>query len=868
MTEYTPMIRQYLEVKAEHPDCLLFFRLGDFYEMFLEDAEEAAKLLEITLTGRDAGSAGRIPMCGVPYHAAEIYIAKLIVQGKRVAICEQVEDPSQAKGLVRREVTRIVTPGSVLDASMLPAGQNNYLACLLQHGQAFGLSLVELSTGEVLVGEYEGGSLPPRLVDDYLRLQPAEALLGGKLAESEAALRMLQLAGTMTKSILSVEEFSQARAERVCREQYPGVSTSGLPEQGLRAFAAALRYLQQLQQQPLPHLKFPRDLRQPTVMYLDLATRRNLELTKGNRETGVAGSLLAVLDQTVSSLGSREIRQWITQPLCDLPQIQARLDAVEELREHNLQRDKLRGLLRGAYDLERLAGRVATGLANARDLLALGKTLSILPELQAQLVGLRTELLTRSGDQLQLLPELTIELERALLPEPPISLREGALFRPGYSPELDAISQAAEEGKAWLAELEARERERTGIRSLKVGFNKVFGYYLEVTKSNLAQVPPDYIRKQTLVNAERYITEELKSREDAILGAEEREKALQYELFVQLRQQVAQHVPVIQRNASILASLDCLQALAEAAVRGRYCKPSLTEDGTLQIAAGRHPVVEQVVGRSQYVPNDLQMNPGELLVITGPNMGGKSTYMRQIALIVLMAQMGSFVPADSARIGLVDRIFTRVGAADDLFSGQSTFMVEMTESRTALTEATKHSLILFDELGRGTSTYDGMAIAEAIIEYVHQNLGAKTLFSTHYHELTSLADRLPQVRNVCCQVAEQRGELIFLRQVRDGRADKSYGINVAKMAGLPLPVIQRARQILRRLEQRTPAEATLQLTLGDLMQEEAQAEVAAASNEPPAEWTRLIASMRELDVESLTPLAALNLLAKWKEELQ
>jgi len=727
---------------------------------------------------------------------------------------------------------------------------------------------VELSTGEVLVGEYEGAGLPSRLVDDYLRLQPAEALLGGKLAENEAVLRMLQLAGTATKTELELAELSLPRAEQVCEQQFPGVTAAGLPQQGLRACAGALRYLRQLQQQPLPHLKFPRDLQQPTTMYLDLATRRNLELTRGNRECGVAGSLLSVLDQTVSSLGSREMRQWITQPLCDLPLIQARLDSVEELKDHNLQRDKLRELLRGAYDLERLAGRVATGLANARDLLALGKTLSILPELQAQLTGLRTELLTHSGAELQLLPELTRELERALLPEPPLSLREGGLFRPGYSPELDAISQAAEDGKTWLAELEARERERTGIRSLKVGFNKVFGYYLEVTKSNLGQVPADYIRKQTLVNAERFITEELKSREDAILGAEEREKALQYELFVQLRQQVALHVPAIQQNASILARLDCLQALAEAAVRRRYCKPSLTQDGTLQIAAGRHPVVEQVVGRSRYVPNDLSMHPGELLVITGPNMGGKSTYMRQIALIVLMTQMGSFVPADSARVGLVDRIFTRVGAADDLFSGQSTFMVEMTESRTALNEATSNSLILFDELGRGTSTYDGMALAEAIIEYVHQNLGAKTLFSTHYHELTSLADRLPQVRNVCCQVAEQRGELIFLRQVRDGRADKSYGINVAKMAGLPLPVIQRARQILRRLEQRTPAEATLQLTLGDLMLEEAQAEAAAAGNQVPAELVRLIETIRELDVNSLTPLAALNLLAKWKAELQ
>lgn len=867
MTEYTPMMRQYLEVKAQHPDCLLFFRLGDFYEMFLDDAEEAAKLLEITLTGRDAGAAGRVPMCGVPYHAADNYIAKLIVQGKKVAICEQVEDPAQAKGLVRREVTRIVTPGSVLDSSMLAAGQSNYLASILQDKQSFGLALIELSTGEVLLGEYSGNGLPTRLIDDYLRLQPTEVLLSQTLTDNAAVKRLLQLAGTTTETVLPLEKFSALRANQLYSEQYSELSSVSLPLQGLRAFAATLDYLHRLQQQALPHLRSPKNLQQPTAMYLDLATHRNLELIKGNRESGVAGSLLAVLDQTVSSLGARELRHWITQPLCDLPQITARLDAVEELAAQNLLRDKLRALLRGTYDLERLAGRVATGLANARDLLALGRTLRVLPELKSLLGNQQTGLLGSSSAELQQLPDLAQELELALLPEPPISLREGGLFRPGYSAELDAISRAAEDGKAWLAELEIRERERTGIRSLKVGFNKVFGYYLEVTKSNLSQVPADYVRKQTLVNAERFITEELKSKEDAILGAEEREKALQYELFTQLRQRVAIDVPTIQQNATILARLDCLQSLAEAAVKGRYCKPILTEDGKLEIVAGRHPVVEQVVGRNQYVPNDLLMQPGELLVITGPNMGGKSTYMRQIALIVLMAQMGSFVPAESACIGLVDRIFTRVGAADDLFSGQSTFMVEMTESRTALTEATANSLILFDELGRGTSTYDGMAIAEAIIEFVHQHLGAKTLFSTHYHELTSLGDRLPQVRNVCCQVAEQRGELIFLRQVREGRADKSYGINVAKMAGLPTPVIQRARQILRRLEQRTPAEAALQLTLGDLMLEETKAEVAAAEDAATAVSRGILESLQSLQIDSLTPLAALNLLSKWKEKL-
>ncbi|MGI6357197.1 MAG: DNA mismatch repair protein MutS [Bacillota bacterium] len=868
MSEYTPMLRQYLEIKQQHPGCLLFFRLGDFYEMFMDDAEEAARLLEITLTGRDAGKAGRVPMCGVPYHAAEGYIAKLLVQGKKVAICEQVEDPAQAKGLVRREVTRVVTPGSVLDGSLLPPGQNNYLAAMLQEGRSFGLAVIELSTGEILLGEYSGRNLPARLIDDYLRLQPTETLLSPALAEDQAVQRLLQIAQTKSQSTIATEVFSLATAKQLYEQQGWEQPDDQVPTMGLRSLGAALDYLHQLRQQVLSHLRQPRNLHQPTVMLLDEATRRNLELIRSSRSQEVAGSLLSVLNRTVSSMGSRELVRWITEPLAERSAIQARLDAVEELASQNLLRDQVRSLLKGSYDLERLAGRVATGTANARDLLALGRTLQLLPQVVSSLEQCRSQLLFASREQIQQLPQLTDQLQRALQPEPPVSLREGGIFRTGYSAALDAINQAAEDGKVWLAELESRERERTGIRSLKVGYNKVFGYYLEVTKSNLSQVPADYVRKQTLVNAERFITEELKSKEDAILGAEERRKALEYELFTQLRQTVNEFVPAIQQNAAILARLDCLQSLAEAAVRERYCKPSLTEDGSLQIVAGRHPVVEKVVGRHQFVPNDLNMQPGELLVITGPNMGGKSTYMRQVALIVLMAQMGSFVPAESAAIGLVDRIFTRVGAADDLFSGQSTFMVEMAESRTAITEATADSLILFDELGRGTSTYDGMAIAEAIIEYVHQNIGAKTLFSTHYHELTSLSERLPRVRNICCQVAEQRGELVFLRQMSDGKADRSYGINVAKMAGLPGAVLQRARQILRRLEQRHPAEAALQLTLGDLLVDAATEEVAATRMERPSAGHSIVEALQALELDMLTPLAALNLLAKWQQELR
>ncbi len=864
MAEYTPMMQQFLSIKSEHQDCILFFRMGDFYEMFFSDAEEASRILDITLTGRDAGQAERVPMCGVPYHAAEGYLAKLVAHGKKVAICEQVEDPATSKGIVRREVVRIVTPGSVLDANMLDAGKANYLAAVTLHAGTYGLASVDLSTGEILMGEYSGSSLPASLIDDYLRLAPSEAILSAELADNEALRHLLAAAGTSSITVLPDGPVAFNLHEQFDQEALAAFNHLSA---ALQAVTAAINYLMELQKHDLPHLRLPRLLGQQNVMYLDVATRRNLELLRSNRNESQEGSLLSVLDHTVTALGSRELKRWITEPLRDSRAIGERLEAVEELVQSSLQRDALRSLLRGAYDLERLAGRVATGLANARDLMALNTTMLKLPELRQCLGQFQAHMLQEIPAGFQLLPDLTDTLARALHPEPPVSLREGGIFANGWNEQIDQLRSAGKNGKRWLADLESKEREQTGIKSLKVGFNKVFGYYLEVTKSNLSQIPTHYVRKQTLVNAERFITDELKSQEDAILGAEERLKTLEYELFLQLREQVASYVPAVQENARLLAQLDCLQSLAEAAVRGRYCKPQIALDGKLDIRGGRHPVVEQVVGRSTFVPNDLSMQSGELLIITGPNMGGKSTYMRQVALIVLMAQMGGFVPADQATIGLVDRIFTRVGAADDLFSGQSTFMVEMVESKTALTEATNDSLILFDELGRGTSTYDGMAIAEAIIEYVHSNIQAKTLFSTHYHELTALADRLPSVRNLSCQVAEQRGELIFLRRVVEGKADRSYGVNVAKMAGLPQPVIARARQILRRLEQKSPQEVgALQLTLGDMLEQ--TAEEIAASQEPPAEQQLVVDELQQVDINRLTPLEALNLLHAWRKRLQ
>ncbi len=864
MSKYSPMMQQYLDIKAKYQDCILFFRLGDFYEMFMEDAEEAARILGIALTGRDAGAAGRVPMCGVPYHAADTYIAKLIVHGKKVAICEQVEDPSQAKGLVDRQVVRIITPGSVLDASMLEGDRPNYLAALCRDGNSFGLALVELSTGEVMVDSYSGRSVPQQLIDDFLRLSPAELVLTKNLAEDETIQRLAQLAGVTACTPIDSSHFGLAKAQRVYAEQYPMMTSADLPSSALQALGAALHYLQEMQQSSLPHLKLPRRVASKDVMHLDASTCRNLELLKGSRSESSAGSLLAVLDHTTTAVGARELKQWITQPLYTVEGIERRLEAVEELSSHHMRRQQLREQLRECYDLERLASRVATGVANPRDLQALGCTLHLLPVLRSLLDEFQAPLLQQIRQELLPMPEIADLLTGALLQDLPVSIREGGIFAPGYNEQLDQLRYAAENGKQWLAQLEAKERERTGIKSLKVGYNKVFGYYLEVTRANLDQVPPHYVRKQTLVNAERFITDELKSREDAILGGEEKQRLLEYELFLELRERVAAYVPAIQQNAHLIAQLDCLQSLAEAAVRNHYVRPQLATDGRIRIAGGRHPVVEQVVGRNRFVPNDLDLDNGETLIITGPNMGGKSTYMRQVALIVLMAQMGSFVPAKSAQIGLVDRIFTRVGAADDLFSGQSTFMVEMMESKVALTEATGNSLILFDELGRGTSTFDGMALAWAIIEYAHNHLGAKTLFSTHYHELTTLAERLPRVRNVCCQVVEEKGELVFLRRVTPGRADRSYGINVAKMAGLPLPVVQRARQILQRIEQRAPADfGALQLTFGDFLLDEAALQAAASSEVMPPQHRQIIEELAAIDPNHLTPLEALNLISAW-----
>lgn len=866
MAKYSPMMRQYLDIKAKHEDAILFFRLGDFYEMFMEDAEEVARLLGLALTGREAGPAGRVPMCGVPHHAADTYIAKLITLGKKVAICEQVELPSQAKGLVKREVVRIVTPGSLLEGAMLEDDRANYLASIKRSAKGYGLSLIELSTGEVLADSYPGRQLPSRLTDDILKFLPVELIINIDLNLDKDLQRLARLAGINTCTTLSDQAFSWEQAQAQYGRQYGQGTTHGLPQLAFEALGAALLYLQKTQQNSLPHLRSPRCINTPSYMELDATTLRNLELLRSADIERGGGSLLSVLDETTTALGARQLRQWIAKPLYNKEGIEKRLDAVAELAEENLVRDHLRQLLKKCYDLERLAGRVATNVASPRDLEALKQSLGLLPDLGTLLENLESPACKEAADRILLLPELKQELEDALARDLPTGIREGGIFADGYNEQLDELRYATQHGKEWLAQLEADERDKTGIKSLKVGFNRVFGYYIEVTRTNTHMVPKHYIRKQTLVNAERYITEDLKAKEDAILGGEEKQRNFEYELFLSLRRRVAEFVAQIQQNASLVAELDCLQSLATAAIHNRFVRPHIDDDGRLEIVEGRHPVVEQVIGRHQFVPNDITMDAGEILVITGPNMGGKSTYMRQVALIILMAQMGSFVPAMSAHISLVDRVFTRVGAADDLFSGKSTFMVEMIESQVALSQATPNSLIVFDELGRGTSTFDGMALAWAIIEYVQHQIGCKTLFSTHYHELTNLAESLPKVRNVSCQVIEEKGELIFLHKVAAGRADRSYGLNVAKMAGLPTAVLRRARQMLSRIEQRTPAEVgALQLTFGDFMLGEANMDSAAASETLDPVHKQIFEELEAKDLNTLTPLDALNLIAAWQK---
>ena len=864
MAELTPMMRQYMEVKEKNPDTLLFFRLGDFYEMFGQDARTASRELDLALTTRDKSKdkpdEERIPMCGVPYHSAEGYIARLIAKGYKVSICEQTEDPAQAKGLVQREVIRTVTPGTVLDDACLDASRGNYLCGVYLTDTAAGLCGADISTGQAQVTVFTGEQRMAGLLNELGRFAPAEAVLNERAYRDETLTAALENRFSCRRERLGDGRFDVRDAEKKVRLQFGEDALAHLPRNEtapLLALGGLLTYLYETQKTDLKQLDKLEWYSTGQFMELDLTARRNLELTETLRGKEKKGSLLWVLDKTKTAMGARNLRAWLQQPLLNVAAIDRRLNAVGALADNNVGRQELRLAMTGMGDMERLMSRIVYGTAGARDLVNLRTAIEHLSEIKGCLAPFQTGALARLNEQLETLEDVSGRIAAVLTDEPPFSVREGNMIREGYDPEVDRLRGILSGGKGFIAELEAREKEKTGIRTLKVGYNKVFGYYIEVSNSFKEQVPEEYIRKQTLVNGERYITQELKDLEHEVLTAHDRDAALEYDLFAALRTEVASQVTRVQLAASLVAQLDTLCAFAETAAQNHYCRPEVDESGVIEITAGRHPVVEKMRGDAFFVPNDTHMGAKEerVAIITGPNMAGKSTYMRQVALTVLMAQVGSFVPAQRARIGVVDRIFTRIGASDDLAAGQSTFMVEMNEVSELLRRATKNSLLILDEIGRGTSTFDGMSIARAVLEHCAGKLKAKTLFATHYHELTSLEQELPGVKNYNVAVHARGEDIVFLRKIVPGGADRSYGIEVAKLAGLPETVLKRAREILRELESQSaqPHPAPPQ---EDQVSLEAIAETAVAD------------ILRRTQVDALSPLEALNLLYELKAKLQ
>jgi DNA mismatch repair protein MutS len=870
VNDLTPAMRQYAEMKERYPDCILFFRMGDFYEMFFEDAVTASRVLEITLTSRNKSSQDAIPLCGFPYHASSPYIAKLIEKGFKVAICEQVEDPRSAKGVVKRDVVRVVTPGLVLDTENLPAKENNFLAALAVREGRFGLAFVDISTGEFRVTEADDRELfrAETAGLEIRELIIAEDFRDGELVRGLAGDEERCLINRFPSEKFAAEEaliqlrnhFPEARLAEMAMDRHPAMAI---------AAGAVLGYMAETQKGRLGHINDLTWYESGAHLILDEVAKRNLELFATIVEGKKAGSLFHVLDQTVTSMGGRRLRWWLNCPLRDPGRIRERLAAVSEIREQHLLRESLRDALRSVHDLERLGSRIATGLANGRDLAALRTSLATLPAIRSFIRETQTPLLKAIYGGIDELPDLREMIERSIVDDPPLTLHEGGIIREGVDPELDRLIAAMRDGKKWIAALEEKERRRTGIHSLKVGFNSVFGYYLEVTKTNAPMVPPDYIRKQTLVNAERYINEELKGYEETVLHAQERRQAREFDLFVEIRERIAGEIRRVQGTASRIADLDALASLAEVAERHNYCCPVVDEEDAIEITDGRHPVVERIQGGMGFVPNDvrLDLEKNRFLIITGPNMAGKSTFIRQVALIVLMAQMGSFVPAAGARIGVADRIFTRVGAADSLARGQSTFMVEMNEVADILSHATKRSLIILDEVGRGTSTFDGLSIAWAAAEYIHDapRLGARTLFATHYHELTELAVTKEGVRNYNIAVREWGDKIIFLRKITEGGTNRSYGIQVARIAGVPGEVIARAKEILRNLEKGEFDEVGMPKIARGRKAVRPQANQLSLFAD---EQDTVIRELGELDLMNLTPADAFQRLSNWKERLE
>ena len=870
---------QYMETKKQYSDCILFYRLGDFYEMFFDDALTASRELEITLTGKECGLEERAPMCGVPYHAVDSYLSRLVQKGYKVAIAEQMEDPKLAKGLVKREVIRVVTPGTITSAQALDETKNNYLMGIVYLADRMGVSVADITTGDFLVTEI---STDRALFDEINKFSPAEVICNDAFSMSGISLEDLKDRYHFTVSTLDSRFFQDESCRKVLREHFKVGSLEGLGlgdyDCGVIAAGAVLQYLYETQKSTLDHLTTIVPYATGNYMILDSSTRRNLELLETMREKQKRGSLLWVLDKTRTAMGARLLRTWIEQPLISKEAILKRQNAIEELNLNYISREELGEYLNPVYDLERLIGRISYKTANPRDLLAFRNSIAMVPHIKRLLGEFTSDALKELAEDLDPLEDLNDLITRAIVEEPPITVREGGMIKDGYNEEADRLRHAKTEGKTWLAELEARERDSTGIKNLKVKYNKVFGYYFEVTNSFKDLVPEYFIRKQTLTNAERYTTDDLKNLEDVILGAEDKLFSLEYDLFCEVRDAIAAEVVRIQKTARAIAAIDVFASLSTVATRNNYVKPQINEKGTIQIKGGRHPVVEKMMRDDMFVANDtiLDNSKNRISIITGPNMAGKSTYMRQTALIVLMAQIGSFVPADQANIGICDRIFTRVGASDDLASGQSTFMVEMTEVANILRNATRNSLLILDEIGRGTSTFDGLSIAWAVVEHISNTrlLGAKTLFATHYHELTELEGLMNGVTNYCIAVKEQGDDIVFLRKIVKGGADKSYGIQVAKLAGVPDSVINRAKELVEQLVDSDLTARTREIAEG----------IAPAGHKPvpkpdDVEMSQLtlfdtvreddiIEELKNLELGNMTPIDALNTLYRMQMKLK
>ena len=879
MAELTPMMQQYMETKQEYPDCILFYRLGDFYEMFFEDALTASKELEITLTGKNCGLEERAPMCGVPYHAVDSYLNRLVSKGYKVAICEQVEDPATAKGLVKREVVRIVTPGTNLDTQALDETKNNYIMCIVYIADRYGLSVADITTGDYFVTEIDDSE---KLFDEIYKFMPSELICNEAFYMSGMNINLLKEKLGITIYALDAWYFDDAICQRTLQEHFhvSTIKSLGIGDYdcGVIAAGALLQYLLETQKRNLSHITRLSAYVSGKYMLLDSSTRRNLELCETLREKQKRGSLLWVLDKTKTAMGARTLRKYIEQPLIDYKEIQRRLDAVEELKNHAISREEIREYLAPVYDLERLVCKITYQSANPRDLIAFESSLSMLPPLKYILQEMKSPLLKELYDELDTLEDLCNLVKDAIQEEPPIAMKEGGIIKDGYHKEVDRLRSAKSDGKEWLAKLETKERDKTGIKTLRIRYNKVFGYYLEVTNSFKNMVPEYYTRKQTLANAERYIIPELKELEDTILGAEDKLYALEYQLYCEIRDTIGKEVTRIQTTARAIAQIDVFASMALVAEQNRYVRPKMNEKGIIDIKDGRHPVVEKMIPNDMFIANDTYLNDkkNRISVITGPNMAGKSTYMRQTALIVLMAQIGSFVPASSAQIGIVDRIFTRVGASDDLASGQSTFMVEMTEVANILRNATSKSLLILDEIGRGTSTFDGLSIAWAVIEHISNSrlLGAKTLFATHYHELTELEGKIDNVNNYCIAVKEKGDDIIFLRKIVKGGADKSYGIQVAKLAGVPESVIIRAKEIVEEL---VHADITARIKDIAVQGQETpkiktkhydEVDLAQMSLFDTVKDDDVVEELKNLDISNLTPIDALNTLYQLQNKLK